>query len=140
METIVQQINVTPENAKYISSGYLDEKIIMNIRMTVSLYEYIETQVHFYDGDDPTFNNWLDVEGFGYGWLWLKYADEEWRWRQMMIDHLNLHLKILEETSQFKGAGYVVYEENNERVYHIITFSDFREDYVFRFSNSELYY
>lgn len=49
-------------------------------------FKYIDTCEFWYDDpDNPNFNNWVDVEGIGYGWLWLNHENSERLQRKSII-------------------------------------------------------
>ena len=49
-------------------------------------FKYIDTYELWYDDpDNPNHNNWVDVEGIGYGWLWLNHKDSKRLQRKSII-------------------------------------------------------
>lgn len=49
-------------------------------------FKYIDTYELWYDDtDNPNINNWVDVEGIGYGWLWLNYKNSKKLQRKSII-------------------------------------------------------
>ena len=49
-------------------------------------FKYIDTYELWYDdSDDPISNNWIDIEGIGYGWLWLNHKDSKRLQRKSII-------------------------------------------------------
>ena len=49
-------------------------------------FKYIDTYELWYDDpDNPIFNNWIDIEGIGYGWLWLNHKDSKRLQRKSII-------------------------------------------------------
>ena len=41
-------------------------------------FKYIDTYELWYDDpDNPIYNSWVDIEGMGYGWLWLDYENSK---------------------------------------------------------------
>ncbi|MEK4907457.1 hypothetical protein [Niallia sp. FSL M8-0099] len=134
MESILEHI-LRPAD-KIIKYGLVDEKIILELKMTTSLYEYIEVLNNYYDNEDnPYFNNWTDVEGMGYGWAWMRYEEKDWH--KMMS-------KLVEDRSYFllrdmDNTLYFVYENEKVKTYHFVTLDSWREDTIIGFSNEELF-
>ncbi|WP_303984210.1 hypothetical protein [Niallia circulans] len=134
MDSILEHI-LRPTD-KIIKYGLVDEKIILELKMTTSLYEYIEVLNNYYDNEDnPYFNNWTDVEGMGYGWAWMRYEEKDWH--KMMS-------KLVEDRSFFllrdmDNTLYFVYENEKVKTYHFVTLDSWREDTIIGFSNEELF-
>lgn len=129
---------VLSSSKNVIKKGVLTEKILTEIKMTTSLYECIEVLNNYYtDPENPDFNNWIDVEGFGYGWAWSRW--DENRWHEMMS-------KIVEKDSErlwgdTEDGYYIVSINDGVKVYHLIgDYGECRKDVVISFSNEELYY
>lgn len=122
-----------------INHGQLNEKILLALKMTTSLYEYIEVITEFYDDNErPDFNNWVDVEGMGYGWAWMNYENEEHRWHEMMSKMVSHESEGL--LSTLDDTYFIIYENERGKVFHFITLLDSRFDTIITFSHSELNY
>lgn len=106
MEKILKHI-LRP-NDKIVKYGQFNEKVALELKMTTSLFDYIEAVWNYYDGDNPYFNNWTDVEGFGYGWGWLNYEEEDWH--KMMSRTVARGIDMID----LENTLYFVYE--NEKV------------------------
>lgn len=51
-------------------------------------FKYIDTYELWYDDPDyPNFNNWIDIEGIGYGWLWLEHENSKKLQRKSIIKY-----------------------------------------------------
>ena len=51
-------------------------------------FKYIDTYEFWYDDPDhPNFNNWIDIEGIGYGWLWLDHENSKKLQRKSIIKY-----------------------------------------------------
>lgn len=62
--------------------GKLPNKILSKI---FKEYKYIDVIELWYDDEDnPDRNNWIDIEGMGYGWLWCKYRKSEKKQRKII--------------------------------------------------------
>ena len=49
-------------------------------------FKYIDTYELWYDDpDSPNHNNWIDIEGIGYGWLWLNHKNSKRLQRKSII-------------------------------------------------------
>ena len=49
-------------------------------------FKYIDTYELWYDDpDNPIYNSWIDIEGIGYGWLWLNHKDSKRLQRKSII-------------------------------------------------------
>lgn len=121
---------------RVIKYGQLNEKLLLELKMTTSLYDYIEIITNYYDDkENPYFNNWTDIEGMGYGWMWLNYEEKDWHKMMSRLvgdeaDHL-LH--------NMDTFLYVVYENERAKIYHFVTVDGiYRKDIIISFSNKEL--
>ena len=59
--------------------GIIKQKIPnKTMKKYLNHFKYIDTYELWYDDpDNPIFNNWIDIEGIGYGWLWLNHKDSK---------------------------------------------------------------
>lgn len=120
-----------------IKYGQVDEKILLELKMTTSLYEHIEIITNYYDDEnEPYFNNWTDVEGMGYGWVWLRYDEKDWH--KMMGMLVSREAESL--LKEMDNTLYFVYENEKVKTYHFITLDKYREDVLISFSNEEIFY
>lgn len=101
--------------------------------MTASLNEYIQVLIHRIDGDE---NIWTDVEGMGYGWLWLN--KEEHTWYKMMFKHIKYVLSFSDLNKN--NIFYTKVVENGLTKYYIIDREQNFRDIEISLSNKELYY
>lgn len=135
MEKILEHI-LQPDD-KIIKYGQLNEKLILELRMTTSLYDYIEIVTKYYDDEErPYYNNWIDVEGMGYGWTWMKYEEKEWHkmMQKLVFNKADSLLLNLDKTI------YFVYENERVKTYHFVTMDEYREDTIIGFSNEEIFF
>ncbi len=132
MQKIFDHI-LSPED-QIIKYGKMNEKILMELKMTTSLYDYIEVVTNYYDDDErPYLNNWTDVEGFGYGWAWLNYDEKDWHKMMSQMASEEVESLPLDKTL------YFVYENEKLKTYHFVCLGDWREDVVVSFSNEEIF-
>lgn len=70
-----------------------DRKRIIN---TIKKYKYIESDILWFDYEEYQEEaNWYDIEGMGYGWLWLHRKPKEYRDVIVkMTKHLLLKCKL----------------------------------------------
>lgn len=70
-------------------AGVIKQKIPnKTMKKYLNQFKYIETHKLWYDDSDhPNFNNWIDVEGIGYGWLWVNHKNSEKLQRKSVIKH-----------------------------------------------------
>jgi hypothetical protein len=127
--------HILTNNEKLITYGELNEKVLMELKMTTSLYEHIEIVTDYYDDDErPYDNNWTDVEGMGYGWAWLSYEERDW--------HMMMSKLVSDEADVLKHADnvlYFKYEKEDAITFHFIRLDGmYRTDVLIRFSNKEL--
>ena len=141
---IVNKVLSTVKNVT--KHGQLTEKVLMELKMMTSLYGYIEVVTNYYSEEGrPDFNNWVDVEGMGYGWAWMKYEEyeeNEEKWHEMMYEMM---CKMVANESEWllqdmDDTYYLVYENEGEKKYHFINFNGYRSDIIITLSNEELFY
>ncbi len=132
MENILNHI--VPSTDRILKYGKLNEKVIMELKMITSLYDYIEVVTNYYDDEDnPYRNSWTDIEGFGYGWAWLGYDEKDWHKMMSQIAAEEVESLTLDKTL------YFVYENEKLKTYHFVCLGDWREDVVVSFSNEEIF-
>lgn len=130
--------NVLSSTKNIIKHGQLSEKVSMELKMMTSLYEYIEVVEDYYtEPEHPDYNNWTDVEGFGYGWAWTRW--DKSRWHEMMSKEVERATSRLWRDTE---SGYYVASENNGiKIFHLIgEYGECRKDVIVSFSNDELDY
>lgn len=135
MEKILN--HVLSQDDRIIKYGQLDEKILIELKMATSLYDYIEIVTNYYDDDYmPYVNNWTDVEGMGYGWAWMRHEEKDWHkmMGRLVLNEVESLLKVMDDTL------YFVYENEAAKTYHFITIEDTREDVLVSLSNTEIYF
>lgn len=68
-------------------TGVLKQKIPnKTMKKYLNSFKYIEVQELLYDDfDNPHVNTWIDIEGIGYGWIWLNYENSERLQRKAII-------------------------------------------------------
>lgn len=137
METIITHILSTEDTL--IKCGQIDEKILRELKMITSLYDYIQMVTVYYDDEDrPYKRNWTDIEGMGYGWGWMNYEEKDWH--KMMSRMISREADSL--IMDMDNTLYLVYENELVKTYHFISLTGgyYREDVLFSFSNKEICY
>lgn len=93
---------------KYIQENMENKIVIIKKKLSrrffakfLRQFEYVDTCYYWFDDDEnPNINNWIDVEGIGYGWLWLSYKNSKKKQRKAIIKYA----KGLYEDSKNKMA------------------------------------
>jgi hypothetical protein len=135
LDKILEHI-LSPED-NIIKYGQLNEKLLLELKMTTSLYDYIEIVTNYYDDFKhmPYRNNWTDVEGMGYGWAWLNYEEKDWH--KMMSKLVSHEAESL--LSNMDNILYFVYENERVKTYHFVFIEGmYRTDTLISFSNTEI--
>jgi hypothetical protein len=128
--------NVLSSTPNVISRGILNEKILLELKMSTSLYDYIEVVTNYYDERDrPEFNTWTDVEGFGYGWAWMNYEEKDWH--KMMSKMVADECEGLKES--VNTGYYLICDDGTYKKYHFIITDYYRVDTIVTLSNKEIW-
>lgn len=103
-----------------IKSGEFDNDIILELNNDMNNYEQLELKAVWYE--DGVFEDltWIDIEGFGYGWLWNtdEYRDKEELWHEMIKSACLREIEIFKPSDR---VYYFVYKnEMDELYYHFI--------------------
>lgn len=94
------------ENVALKNIGKIPSKLMSKI---LKQYKYIDVLTYWYDNeDDPELNNWIDVEGIGYGWLWCGYPKSE-RLQRKSIRKYAAECLFNEDLWSFAEDGVVYY-------------------------------
>lgn len=99
----------------------------------INQFKYIDTYIYWYDDEQqPNTNTWLDIEGIGYGWLWLIYKQSEKLQRKAVIKEAMKLYKI--------GTNKICMQKEND-VISIFLESKYKDAILkIRVSNKELHY
>lgn len=99
----------------------------------INQFKYIDTYIYWYDDEQqPNTNTWLDIEGIGYGWLWLVYKQSEKLQRKAVIKEAMKLYKI--------GTNKICMQKEND-VISIFFESKYKDAILkIRVSNKELHY
>mgnify|MGYP000516090508 FL=1 len=99
----------------------------------INQFKYIDTYIYWYDDEQqPNTNTWLDIEGIGYGWLWLVYKQSEKLQRKAVIKEAMKLYKI--------GTNKICMQKEND-IISIFLESKYKDAILkIRVSNKELHY
>lgn len=125
------------EGRKILKHGQLDHNILLELKMMTSFYDYIEVNTTYHDDkNDDNLVTWVDIEGMGYGWIWVKYEEKDWY--SMMLKLVIDECKHL--TKEMKHTYYFVYEYQNILFYRFVVKDECcRRDRIIQLSNEELW-
>lgn len=105
--------------------GITKQKILnKTMKKYLNHFKYIDTYELWYDNpNNPNFNNWVDVEGIGYGWLWLNHENSKRLQRKSIIEFamcLYKHSKNEMCVRSKNGITDIFLESKNENcIFHI---------------------
>ena len=69
-----------------INVKWIDKIPNKTIKKYINRFKFVEVQIHWYDNEkNPNENTWVDVEGIGYGWMWLNHKDSKRLQRKAII-------------------------------------------------------
>lgn len=122
---------ITNPNKLLESHGYrlvpTDRKRILR---QIKKYPYIEVNLEWFDDDEyPDESTWIDVEGMGYGWMWLHHKPKEYR---RLIGNYARNIIAREKLYQKMG---IIKDDSN--LLFAIPSSDMECIYVIKLSNNK---
>ncbi len=87
---------------------YIENKLLSKL---IHHYKYIDFRILWYDDpDNPDENTWLDIEGIGYGWLWINRTIKE---QKKVIKQLT---KDYYHNRKNKNV-YIIHNKTNIQIY-----------------------
>jgi hypothetical protein len=124
----------------FISAKLKDvtNKLLREVMKTCNNTKHIEEQIQFYDsetqGDEV--NNWVDVEGEGYGWLWMNKPERKWHG----LIKRNLKSFINDKKKEIKDHKCIVLHITTKDliIYHFIEREEYQQDTVYTFSDKDI--
>lgn len=119
-----------------LSHGVLNEKILLELQMNTSLYDYIQVVdelIDFEEGEESVV--WYDIEGMGYGWRWMRYDEKDWH--KMMGELVKLEVALLKPV--IDKTYYIKHKEDNDTVtYRFINREYGNRDLLITLSSKEI--
>lgn len=101
--------------------------------------KHMEQRIEWYtDEKQPDWNNWIDVDGEGYGWIWLKGTEETWHsmLKEKLLDYIETKKEIIAE----RNENVVFITTENKIIYHFIERESSKCDTIYTFSDDEIDY
>ncbi|MGX5609673.1 hypothetical protein ACWKTZ_25190 [Bacillus cereus] len=124
---------------QFIQIEQVNETTLKNMLTACDSKKHMEEIINWYtDEEDNTYNNWVDVEGEGYGWLWVDKPED--KWHEILRDSL---LKYIENKKQhiIENIEYVIIVSTEiKTIYHFVERESSMRDVIYTFSNEELSY
>lgn len=135
----VKQAYVKWKDIKSIDVHVVTKETLEDMLSTCETLKHMEERVEFYDDEDePNYNNWIDVEGEGYGWKWLHVPEE--KWHAVLKESMLAYMKEKREQILNREEKVVVVITETQTIYHFIERKASLKDTIYTFSNEEIYY
>lgn len=98
---------------KFTNLGYIPNKTLSKI---FKQFKYIDVREYWFDNpDNPDEFVWEDIEGMGYGWMWLNYRKSNRKLRNALRKFgLGLHSKEDVWTYQYDNVKSYLFGLNDE--------------------------
>lgn len=118
----------------------LDLDLLIEMKKASKNRRYIEERIEFFDDEDDTTEvSWIDIEGEGYGWVWLNHPPRKWHseMRKKMLRFVRNLKKTLADNTEKRYVIVVNYVDYT--VYHFIDREESECDTIYTFSDSLTY-
>lgn len=136
----VEKDYIVGHSKENVELRVLDLALLEEMKKASKNRRYIEERIEFYDDEDDTSEiNWIDIEGEGYGWVWLNHPPRKWHseMRKKMLRFVR-HLKdTLTSTTEKRYVVVVKYIDYT--IYHFIDREESECDTIYTFSDSLVY-
>lgn len=137
------EIGIKKIKGEIISKGKFGGSILYNILELCDKYFHIHIEESFYEeGSDNSY--WMDIEGIGYGWKWLRCEDEngkldEQKNHDMLVDHIKRTLEFI-INKHYDDTLWYIHSKENE-VERIVIYNQTNDgvQYEYAFSDKELW-
>lgn len=125
------------KNLSGISVLEVTDEVLIQLREICLSHKHMEIMVEIYD-DESDWDNmtWRDIEGEGYGWLWIDNPKE--KWLGLLQECLDDFVKNKLEQGFHRKEKVLVVQLDNLLIYHFIERESNLHDTIFTFSNDEI--
>jgi hypothetical protein len=116
---------------------YVTKDLLKEVVQICNHTKHMEEQIQYYDSErGDELNNWTDIEGEGYGWLWLNKPERKWR----KLLKRNLKDFVIDKKKEIKNNKCIVLYVNttDQIIYHFIEREYYQQDTVYTFSDKEI--
>lgn len=116
----------------------VDLDVLKQMKKSLENMRYIEERLEFYDNESDNFENinWIDIEGEGYGWVWLNHPPR--KWHSLMRKKALRFIRNMKETLNKDAVKryVIVIKEEDSVIYHFIEREENECDTIYTFSNT----
>lgn len=126
-------------NGSSIRVEKVTESTIKNLVGTCNARTHIEERFEWYDDErDTTQVNWVDVEGEGYGWLWVDKTEE--LCRALLKERLLKYAKAKQAKISDSESYVLIINRENTTIYHFVEREERQLDVIYTLSDDEIFY
>ena len=141
LNQIIEDYKKYCDEVTNVTHTKMSKEIIEEMIQASNTYTYMQELENFYeDKEDETDITWQDIEGEGYGWVWVDNPPEKWHQllQERMSDYLEYVSKRI-ETEPINVVKVTFNDSTNDAVEYCIIDRESREsDLIYVFSNKEL--
>lgn len=124
-----------------VNVSVVNRDILYELLITCKGTKHMEERTLLYDDEEnPDTNTWEDVEGEGYGWLWLQEEDNEEKWHDLLKLSLEEYICHREKNLGKRKEYVIVVKSYTQIIYHFIEREYSECDTVFTFSDDDIFY
>jgi S-adenosylmethionine:tRNA-ribosyltransferase-isomerase (queuine synthetase) len=124
---------------KSITVTPVTDEVLKGMLLVCNNTKHIEQRIDWYDDEEDLDRNiWIDVEGEGYGWIWVDKPMDTWH--ELIKRELNKYYDLKKTQIREREETVLIVTTTNESIYHYIERDSLKRDTIYRFSNDELYF
>lgn len=135
---LVKKEYIDNYNPNTVHIEQVSETTLINLLSVCDSTKHMEERIDWYDDEEyPDRNNWVDVEGEGYGWLWVKEENDETKWHGLLRELLLEFIKTKEPTIGDTDDYAVIVNTDQKTIYHFVYRESSMYDRIYTFSDEE---
>jgi hypothetical protein len=122
---------------KFMKIEKVTEDILNDMIAICDNTKHMEEVLKLYDDEnDPELNTWVDIEGEGYGWIWVNHPEEQWH--EALRNHMIRYIDYKKERIKENDEYVIIINKDKKTIYHFIEREREYRDTIYTFSDEEL--
>lgn len=136
MNTLIREYRNKNDNPNEVWTEYYNEKYLEGL---IDTFKHIEILDKEYCCHGPFINCWQDIEGEGYGWIWIEHPEEEWH--DLLVSWIKGRFKEFSRVLKGKKVIHIWNETYQiRRVVLPMRDTEYKRDVIISFSDNELHF